>query len=114
MSAKIRQMPGNEHRQIRATLEEVMSSIQRQLQKPIYLRIEANENGTLTIRQVEYLTVEGFADLCHVDERTIYTWIEKAKENGLRFYRPPGTRRPLFDMADVDEWVRSNSNLEDA
>lgn len=114
MSAKVRQMPNTQDRVLKAAIEEVLGEVKRSLQKPIYLRVDTNENGQLLIRSVEYLTVEAFAELLHVDERTVYSWIEKAAENGLRFFRPPGTRRPLFDVNHVDEWVRSNPNLEDA
>jgi hypothetical protein len=47
------------------------------------------------------------AELAHVETRMVYGWIEKAQENGLKFYRAPGTRGVLFEINEALEWVRN-------
>ena len=58
-------------------------------------------------KQVEFLTPEQLAELMHVETRTVYSWIEKAQENGLKFYRAPSTRGVLFEINEVLEWIRN-------
>jgi len=53
------------------------------------------------------LTPEQLAELMHVETRTVYSWIEKAQENGLKFYRAPSTRGVLFEINEVLEWIRN-------
>lgn len=58
-------------------------------------------------RQIEFLTPEQLAELAHVETRTVYSWVEKANENGLKFYRAPGTGGVLFEISEVLEWIRN-------
>ena len=80
--------------------------IRRTLTRPIYIQI-VQESGQVSIKQVEFLTPEQLADLAHVETRTVYSWIEKAPENGLKFYRAPNTRGVLFEINEVLEWIRN-------
>ena len=89
------------------TLIKLLSGeIRRTLTRPIYIQI-AQESGGVTIKQIEFLTPEQLAELVHVETRTVYSWIEKAQENGLKFYRAPGTRGVLFEINEVLEWIRN-------
>jgi excisionase family DNA binding protein len=89
------------------TLIKLLSGeIRRTLTRPIYIQI-AQESGGVNIKQVEFLTPEQLADLAHVETRTVYSWVEKAQENGLKFYRAPGTRGVLFEINEVLEWIRN-------
>ncbi len=83
------------------------SEIKRTLARPIYIQI-AQERGEVSIKQVEFLTPEQLAELMHVETRTVYSWIEKAQENGLKFYRAPNTRGVLFEINEVLEWIRNS------
>jgi excisionase family DNA binding protein len=55
---------------------------------------------------VEFLTPAQLAELAHVTPRTVYAWIERAKENGLKYYKPPGSSGILFALDEVLEWIR--------
>ena len=87
-------------------IKSLSGEIKRTLTRPIYIQI-AQEGGGVSIKQVEFLTVEQLAELAHVEARTVYSWIEKAPENGLKFYRAPGTRGVLFEINEVLEWIRN-------
>ena len=65
------------------------------------------EANRISVKQVEFLTPEQLAELAHVETRTVYSWVEKAQENGLKFYRAPGTRGVLFELNEVLEWIRN-------
>jgi excisionase family DNA binding protein len=91
---------------IGALVKLLSGEIKRTLQRPIYIQI-AQESGDVSIKQIEFLTPEQLADLAHVETRTVYSWIEKAQENGLKFYRAPGTRGVLFEINEVMEWIRN-------
>ena len=91
---------------IGALIKSLSSEIQRTLTRPIYIQI-AQESGEVSIKQVEFLTPEQLAELMHVETRTVYSWIEKAQENGLKFYRAPNTRGVLFEINEVLEWIRN-------
>lgn len=82
--------------------------IKRTLQRPIYIQI-AQDSGDVSIKQIEFLTPEQLAELTHVETRTVYSWIEKAPGNGLKFYRAPGTRGVLFEINEALEWIRQNT-----
>jgi|SRR5215216_1850464 len=91
---------------IGALIKSLSSEIKRTLKRPIYIQI-AQESGDVSIKQIEFLTPEQLADLAHVETRTVYSWIEKAQENGLKFYRAPGTRGVLFEINEALEWIRN-------
>jgi excisionase family DNA binding protein len=91
---------------IGALLKLLSGEIKRTLTRPIYIQI-VHEGGEVSIKQVEFLTPEQLAELCHVETRTVYSWIEKAQENGLKFYRAPNTRGVLFEINEVMEWIRN-------
>jgi len=112
MSSNVRTMPNEQSRQIQRTIEEVMQGIQRKLAEPLYLQINSEKNGSLSIRHIQFLTIDEFAGLCRVEERTVYGWLERAEKTGLKCYRPPGSRGILFEMNEAVEWILNNSNLE--
>ena len=91
---------------IGALIKSLSGEIKRTLGRPIYIQM-TQEANRIKIRQVEFLTPEQLADLAHVETRTVYSWIEKAQENGLKFYRAPGTRGVLFEINEVLEWIRN-------
>jgi hypothetical protein len=105
-------MPNEQYHQLQRVLEESMREIRRTLQKPVYLQITSEKNGSLAVKHIEFLTIEEFASLCRVEERTVYTWLERAEKTGLKCYRPPGSRGILFEMNEAIEWVLNNPNLE--
>jgi excisionase family DNA binding protein len=87
-------------------IKQLSGEITRTLSRPVYLQI-AQESGQVSIKQVEFITVEQLATMMHVETRTVYSWIEKAQENGLKFYRAPNTRGVLFEINEVLEWVKN-------
>ena len=91
---------------IGALIKSLSCEIKRTLKRPIYIQI-AQESSGVNIKQVEFLTPEQLAELMHVETRTVYSWIEKAQENGLKFYRAPNTRGVLFEINEVLEWIRN-------
>jgi excisionase family DNA binding protein len=91
---------------IGALIKSLSGEINRTLTRPIYILI-AQHSGGVNIKQVEFLTPEQLAELMHVETRTVYSWIEKAQENGLKFYRAPNTRGVLFEINEVLEWIRN-------
>ena len=91
----------------KSRVEQLIKLLAQRRERPIYLQIIERENGKLECRQVEFLTPEQLADLAHVETRTVYSWVEKAQENGLKFYRAPGTRGVLFEINEVLEWIRN-------
>ncbi len=72
---------------------------------PIYLQITSEKSSSLSIKPIQFLTIEEFAELCRVEERTVYGWLERAEKTGLRCYRPPGSRGILFEMNEAVEWM---------
>jgi excisionase family DNA binding protein len=86
--------------------ERLSVEIKHTVSRPIYLQI-AQVNGDVCIKQIEFLTVEQLAELTHVETRTVYSWVEKANGNGLKFYRAPGTRGVLFEINEVLEWIKN-------
>jgi hypothetical protein len=90
---------------LRALLERLSSDINRTLSRPLYIQI-AQEGGRVSIKQIEFITPEQLAQLTHVETRTVYSWIEKAQENGLKFYRAPNTRGVLFEINEVIQWIK--------
>jgi hypothetical protein len=105
-------MPDERQRQIQRPLQDLVEGIQRTLQKPVYLQVTSDKSGALSIKQIEFLTVDEFAALCKVEKRTVYGWIEDARRTGLKCYRPPGSRGILFEMNEAVEWILNNPNLE--
>lgn len=92
---------------IQSTIQALTAGIKRNLVRPIYLEVNRGRSGEVQIKQIEFLTPEQLAELAHVDKRTVYSWIEKADENGLKFYRAPNTRRVLFEINEVLEWIKN-------
>ena len=91
---------------IGALIKSLSGEIKRTLTRPLYIQV-AQESGEVRIKQVEFLTPEQLAELMHVETRTVYSWLEKAEENGLKFYRAPNTRGVLFEINEVLEWIRN-------
>jgi hypothetical protein len=91
---------------IGALIKSLSSGIKRTLGRPIYIQM-TNEGNQINIKQVEFLTPEQLAELMHVETRTVYSWIEKAHENGLKFYRAHNTRGVLFEINEALEWIRN-------
>lgn len=112
MSTNLVSMPNDEQRPLQRAIEAAMGEIRRTLQKPIYLQITAEKNGSLAVKHIEFLTLEEFASLCRVEKRTVYGWLEDGERTGLKSYRPPGARGILFEMNEAIKWVLSNPNLE--
>ena len=92
---------------IQTVIDNLARGIKQGLSRPIYLRVIQLPKGEFEVKQIEFLTVEQLADLAHVETRTVYSWVEKAQENGLKFYRAPGTRGVLFEINEVLEWIRN-------
>ena len=92
---------------IQAVIDNLAKGIKQELSRPIYLRVIQLPKGEIEVKQIEFLTAEQLADLAHVEIRTVYSWIEKDQENGLKFYRAPGTRGFLFEINEVLEWIRT-------
>jgi excisionase family DNA binding protein len=91
---------------IGALIKSLNSEIKRTLGRPIYIQM-TYEGNRVNIRQIEFLTPEQLAELMHVETLTVYSWVEKAQENGLKFYRAPSTRGVLFEINEVLEWIRN-------
>lgn len=91
---------------IGALIKSLSSEIKRTLGRPIYIQM-TNEGNHINVKQVEFLIPEQLAEFMHVETRTVYSWIEKAQENGLKFYRAPNTRGVLFEINEVMEWIRN-------
>jgi hypothetical protein len=92
---------------IQAVIESLAEEIKQGLSRPIYFQVMQEPSGKVLLRQIKFITPEQLADLCHVETRTVYYWIEKAQENGLKFYRAPGTRGVLFEINEALEWIRN-------
>src|ERR1051325_8071670 len=105
-------MPNELNRQAQKAIEAAIGDLRRTLQKPVYLQISNEKHGALCIRHIEFLTIEEFAALCRVEERTVYGWLDRAEKTGLKCYRPPGSRGILFEINEALEWIMSNPNLE--
>ena len=91
----------------KTSVEQLIDLLTKRRERPVYFQIIEGKSGKLECRQVEFLTPEQLADLAHVETRTVYSWVEKAPENGLKFYRAPGTRGVLFEINEVLEWIRN-------
>ena len=112
MSSNVRIMPNEQARQLQRTIEEVMQGIRRKLEAPLYLQIYSEKNGSLSIRHIQFLTIDEFAELCRVERRTVYGWLEDTERTGLKCYRPSGSRSLLFEINEAIEWISNNSSLE--
>lgn len=106
-------MPREQTRIVQRTIESALAAIRRNLQKPVYLQISIEADGTPMLRQIEFLTAAEFAELCRVEERTVYGWLERAEKTGLKCYRPSGSRQVLFEINEAIEWLMSCCNLSD-
>jgi hypothetical protein len=85
-------------------LQDLTGEIRQGLARPIYIRV-SKEHAGLAVKQVSFLTPARLAELAHVTPRTVYGWIEKSQENGLKFYRPPGTSGILFEINEALDWI---------
>jgi hypothetical protein len=113
MQNNVMTMPSEQSRQIQRTIEAVMQEMRSTLEKPVYLQINSKKNGTLSIRNIQFLTLEEFAVLCRVEGRTVRSWLERAEKTGLKCYRPPGSRGIRFEVNEAMEWIQNHSNLEE-
>jgi excisionase family DNA binding protein len=89
-------------------LESITSALRDSLARPVYLRVAKDPRGELAIEHVVFLTVEQFAELAHVERRTVYSWVERAEKIGLKVYRPPGSRGILFELNEVLDWLKGD------
>lgn len=94
--------------EVTKALELLGKEIKANLSQPLYLKVTTRPGRGVDIEQVRLLTMEEFAVLAHVETRTVRLWMENAKENGLKFYRPPGTRSYLFDLNESLEWLKGD------
>jgi hypothetical protein len=92
---------------IQAVIESLAKEIKQGFSRPIYFQVMQEPGGKVSLRQIQFITPEQLAELCHVETRTVYSWIEKAQENGLKFYRAPSTRGVLFEINEEMEWIRN-------
>jgi excisionase family DNA binding protein len=92
---------------IQRVIESLAEEIRQGLSRPVYFQVMQEPGGKVSIRHIQFITPEQLAELCHVETRTVYSWIEKAQENGLKFYRAPSTRGVLFEINEVMEWIRN-------
>ncbi|HET9529547.1 MAG TPA: helix-turn-helix domain-containing protein [Blastocatellia bacterium] len=88
-------------------IDALAGKIKSGLARPIYLQVIKGPKSEVTIKQVEFLTPAQLAELAHVSPRTVYSWIERASENGLKYYKPPGSSGILFALDEVLEWIRA-------
>jgi len=91
-------------------IKKLAEEVKRGLARPVYLRVERDSGGEISIRQVEFLTPTQLAELAHVSPRTVYAWIERAPGNGLKFYRPPGASGILFALDEVLDWIMTEQS----
>lgn len=102
---------------VEATIQRVIESLAEEIKqgfsRPIYFQVMQERGGKVSIRHIQVITPEQLAEMCHVEKRTVYHWIEKAtsgdesKRNSVPpIYRAPGTRGVLFDLHESIEWVR--------
>jgi hypothetical protein len=92
---------------IQRVIESLSEEIKRGISRPVYFQVIQEPGGKISIRHVQFITPEQLAELAHVETRTVYSWVEKARENGLKFYRAPNTRGVLFEINEVLEWIRN-------
>ena len=92
---------------IQRVIESLAEEIKQGVSRPVYFQVMQEPGGKVSIRHIQFITPEQLAELCHVETRTVYSWIEKAQENGLKFYRAPSTRGILFEINEVMEWIRN-------
>ena len=100
-------MSTEEEATIQRVIERLAEEIKQGFSRPIYFQVMQEARGKVSLRQIQFITPEQLAELCHVETRTVYSWIEKAQENGLKFYRAPNTRGVLFEINEVMEWIRN-------
>jgi excisionase family DNA binding protein len=93
---------------IQKSVESLTSALTNSMTRPLYFRIAKGPRGELAIDQIVFLTPEQFADLAHVERRTVYSWVERAEKIGLKFYRPPGSRGILFELNEVLDWLKTD------
>ncbi|HEX5731436.1 MAG TPA: hypothetical protein VF131_01275 [Blastocatellia bacterium] len=92
---------------IQRVIESLAEEIKRGISRPVYFQVVQEPGGKISIRHVQFITSKQLADLAHVEIRTVYSWVEKAPENGLKLYRAPGMRGVLFEINEVLEWIRN-------
>jgi excisionase family DNA binding protein len=93
---------------IQTAIESLTSAVAHSMTRPLYIRIAKDPRGKLAVEQVVFLTPEQLAELAHVERRTVYSWVQRAEQIGLKFYRPPGSRGILFELSEVLDWLRSD------
>src|SRR5215471_4612532 len=93
------------------SIQRLLDRIEGRNKKPFYLKCSERPDGTFTFEQVEFLTVEEFAEFLHVDRRTVYKWIERAGQTGLKYYRVPESRNYLFSLSETLDWLESSRGL---
>jgi hypothetical protein len=86
-------------------MEALTRGIKAGLSRPIYLRVDKERGGEVSIKQIEFLTPAQLAELTHVSPRTVYGWIERAQKNGLKYYKPPGSSGIIFEINETLDWI---------
>lgn len=85
-------------------LDRLTTAITTAAHRPIYLQIINHQGGKLEVRQIEFLSVEDFAQLARVGPRTVYDWVQRGISPPP--YRPPGSRSILFDLTEAIAWIK--------
>src|SRR5215510_6273261 len=93
---------------VQTAVESITSAVADSKTRTVYFRIAKGPRGELAVQQVVFLTADQFAELAHVERRTVYSWVERANKIGLKFYRPPGLRGILFELNEVLDWLKSD------
>jgi len=96
--------------EIRLVSDVVGEAVKSEIARPVYLEVTYQPDGKLVIKRVEFITPEQLAEIARVKPRTVYLWIEKAAEIGLRFYRAPGSRQVLFEINETLDWIKGSGS----
>jgi hypothetical protein len=58
---------------IQAVVDNLAKEIKQGLSRPIYFEVSREPGSELMVRQVEFITPERFAQIAHVETRTVYS-----------------------------------------
>ncbi|MGA9770316.1 MAG: hypothetical protein WBV94_14855 [Blastocatellia bacterium] len=65
---------------VETTIQTVINSLAEEIKqgfsRPLYFQVMQEPNGEMSIRHIQFITPEQLAELCHVETRTVYSWIE--------------------------------------
>lgn len=71
--------------------------ISDRLARPIYFKVEQNEEGRLAIEQIQFPRTDDLAALTNLEPRTIRNWVAKGS---VPYYKAPGSSIVLFDAGE--------------